>query len=269
MVDDETLACSGCSARYPVRRGVPALVTPQSVLAKSLAEPLLAEEAHKPGKALGTDADRQRDYWETDTAHRPVEHPIVEGFARQRWRHLEGALPLREVHTALDVGAGSGFSSAYAPEHLDLTATDGSWRMLFRNPVKHRLLADAMQLPFEDNSFDLVFCWELLHHVDEPWRVIAEMARVSRRFVFFFEPNPWNLAQAGFAVADPEHRWVLRFTKGYTVAQVKRAGLKLLRYQRCGLIFPNKTPPLLYDVLKHAPFRVPFIGISQLVVAEK
>lgn len=263
--DADSLACTGCNARYPVRNGVPALVTPHSVLYKSLVD----EDPKKPKAALGTDADRQRDYWETDTAHRPVDHPIVEGFARQRWRHLQRALPLHEVTTALDVGAGSGFSSVYAPPHLDVTATDGSWRMLFRHPGKQRVLADAMKLPFDDASFDLVFCWELLHHVNEPWQVIAEMARVSRRFVFFFEPNPWNLAQAGFAVADPEHRWVLRFTKGYTLKQVKRAGLRLRTYERCGLIFPNKTPAPLYQVLKHAPFRVPFIGISQLVVAEK
>src|SRR5687768_9785227 len=85
--DDDTIVCAGCNARYPVRNGVPALVTPQSVLYKSLVD----DDPKKPGvAAVGTDADRQRDYWETDTAHRPVDHPIVEGFAKQRWRHLEG-----------------------------------------------------------------------------------------------------------------------------------------------------------------------------------
>jgi hypothetical protein len=95
------------------------------------------------------------------------------------------------------------------------------------------------------------------------------MARVSRRHVLFFEPNPWNAAQAAFSIVDPEHRWVLRFTKRYTLEQVRRAGLSPVRYQRVGLIFPNKTPERLFPWLRRLPFRVPQIGISQLVIAEK
>lgn len=258
------LVCE-CGAHYPVHDNVPALVTPQSPLFGSLQR----EHASRPERlALGTDAARQRDYWETDTWYRPVDHPIVEGFARQRWAHLEGALPLQEVKTALDVGAGNGFSSIYGPRHIDVTATDGSWRMISRHPGKHRVIADAFALPFADAAFDLVFCWELLHHVDEPWRALQEMARCSRRFVLFFEPNPWNAAQAGFAAADPEHRWVLRFTRDYTLDQVKKAGLKLRRYERCGLIFPNKTPAALFHILRRLPFAIPLVGISQLVIAE-
>ncbi len=36
--------------------------------------------------AFSTDAARQRDYWESDDVHRAVDHPIVEGFSRQRWQ---------------------------------------------------------------------------------------------------------------------------------------------------------------------------------------
>jgi SAM-dependent methyltransferase/uncharacterized protein YbaR (Trm112 family) len=263
--EGDTLVCAQCAARYPSVAGLPSLVPESSPLRRSLD----AEAAARPSRvATGTDANRQADYWETDTWYREVDHPIVAGFSQQRWQHLASRLPLSELRSALDVGAGNGFSTRYAPAHLDIVATDGSARMLTRHPGEKRVLADATALPFDDGSFDLVYCWELLHHVDEPWRALAEMRRVSSRYVVFFEPNPWNVAQAGFALADPEHRWVLRFRQRYTRDQAERAGLRVLTYERCGLIFPNKTPAPLYALLKHLPYRVPFVGISQLVIAE-
>lgn len=40
--------------------------------------------------------------------------------------------------------------------------------------------ADAFDLPFEDDRFDLVVCRHMLQAVPEPERVVAEMARVAR-----------------------------------------------------------------------------------------
>jgi ubiquinone/menaquinone biosynthesis C-methylase UbiE len=39
---------------------------------------------------------------------------------------------------------------------------------------------DATHLPFEDASFDVVVCCLALHHMEEPRRVLREMARVCR-----------------------------------------------------------------------------------------
>ena len=262
----DALTCTSCKTAYGVRDGVPSLVAPESPLFASIAR----EQAAASPTTFGTDAHRQRDYWEMEeTPYREVGHPVVEGFSRQRWDHLARRLDLASIHTALDVGAGNGFSTVYAPPHMRLVATDGSWRMLSKHPGEDRVLADATALPFADASFDLVFCWELSHHVNEPWRALQEMARVSSRYVLFFEPNPWNVAQAAFSVVDREHRWVLRFSRKYTLDQVRRAGLKPIRYERVGLIFPNKTPAPLFEVLKRLPFRIPVAGISQLVIAAR
>jgi SAM-dependent methyltransferase/uncharacterized protein YbaR (Trm112 family) len=259
--DGGALRCASCGRGYPIRNGIPICVAEGS--------PLHAERETLPPQGSATDSGRQRDYWEADTVHRDARHPVVEGFSRQRWARLGRLIDLGTLRSALDVGAGNGFSSLYAPPHLDIVATDGSWRMLSRHPGRARVIADAMALPFDDGAFDLVFCWELLHHIDAPWRALREMARVSRKHVLFFEPNPLNPAQFLFALYDREHRWVLRFSRGYVVDQVRRAGLHALTFERCGLIFPNMTPLALFRVLEHVPFRVPVFGISQLVVAEK
>jgi ubiquinone/menaquinone biosynthesis C-methylase UbiE len=39
--------------------------------------------------------------------------------------------------------------------------------------------ADGNKLPFENGSFDLVLCNSVLHHLEQPERLLAEMARVA------------------------------------------------------------------------------------------
>jgi SAM-dependent methyltransferase len=215
-----------------------------------------------------TDLAPQDAYWE-DQLHRDVDHPVVEGFARQRWEHLARLLPLDEIHSALDVGGGTGFSSHFAPNHMRCVSCDLSRHVLSRSPVRRRLQADALSLPFAGDSFDLVFCWEVLHHLASPYLALKEMGRVSGRFVVVFEPNPFNPGQLVFSLIDREHRRVLRYTKQYMLEQVERAGLKTLSFHRGGLIFPNRTPRWLFGGLRALPYRLPLVGITQLVVASK
>ena len=40
--------------------------------------------------------------------------------------------------------------------------------------------ADANQIPFRDGSFDLVVCNSVLHHLAEPQKLLAEIARVTK-----------------------------------------------------------------------------------------
>jgi ubiquinone/menaquinone biosynthesis C-methylase UbiE len=42
------------------------------------------------------------------------------------------------------------------------------------------LVADANRLPLPDASFDLVLCNSVLHHLENPARLLAEMARVAK-----------------------------------------------------------------------------------------
>jgi SAM-dependent methyltransferase len=49
--------------------------------------------------------------------------------------------------------------------------------------------ASAERLPFADNSFDLVFCFDVMHHVADPRAMAAEMVRVTRRHFFLSEAN--------------------------------------------------------------------------------
>jgi SAM-dependent methyltransferase len=48
---------------------------------------------------------------------------------------------------------------------------------------------DAENLALSDESYDVVFAHEVLHHCRSPHRALCEMLRVSREFVIFQEPN--------------------------------------------------------------------------------
>lgn len=55
------------------------------------------------------------------------------------------------------------------------------------NSADIQLNAEAIALP--DASYDLVFAHATLHHCRSPYKALAEMLRVAKRWVVFFEPN--------------------------------------------------------------------------------
>lgn len=260
-MEEGRLRCSGCQAAYAVRNGIPLFAHHDGL-------PSAGREGDSAG-TLRTSDDRQRTYWESQLLHRDVDHQVVAGFSRQRWDHVGTLLDLTQVAEVLDVGCGNGFSTVYVPHGLRAVGCDASIRMLQRHPGAEVVMANAMELPFPSSHFDLVTCWEVLHHVSQPSRVLAEMGRVARRWIVIFESNPLNPLQVAFALLDREHRWVLRNSRAYLLAQLRAAGLECVAYQRVGVTFPNKTPEWLYPLVRRLPFRVPLLGISQLLVARK
>lgn len=96
----------------------------------------------------------------------------------------------------LEVGAGTGRMWQVAmdrvPRGWRLTLTDRSdgmlaelQRLATQLRQEHGIdatasLADAMRLPFQDASFDLVFANHMLYHVPDPAQGIAELRRVLR-----------------------------------------------------------------------------------------
>ncbi len=144
--------------------------------------------------------------------------------------------------------------------------------MLAVNPLpKKRLrVIDAENLPLKDNSYDLVYTWEVLHHVPNPQSAVNEMARVSKKYVVIFEPNRNNLFQLLFGLLTKQERGTLRSSKRYLKKLCKKAGLKIIACDYVGKIPPNKTPAFLMPLMKRLPFKSTVIsGISIAIVAEK
>lgn len=99
---------------------------------------------------------------------------------------LRGLLAVSGEERALDVGTGAGaFAIALAPLVREVVGVDIVPELLAegrkRAPENVELVeADAIALPFERGSFDLVASARTLHHVLRPELVVAEMNRVLR-----------------------------------------------------------------------------------------
>ncbi len=224
-------------------------------------------------KSQYLDRDFQEKFWSVTKNARGFDHPVVELFARQRVDYVKQFIDLPRVDGAFDVGCGDGFATYYFSKDIPLVeGGDISEFMLENNPLDKRLLKviDAENLDLPDGSYDLVYLWEVLHHLGNPARALTEMARVSRRYVVIFEPNRANIMQFLFGLLNREERGTLRSSKAYLEGLTRQAGLEIIACDYCGKIPPNKTPKWLFDLVKRLPFKSSRLtGISVAVVARK
>ncbi|MBI4690187.1 MAG: class I SAM-dependent methyltransferase [Nitrospirae bacterium] len=145
---------------------------------------------------------------------------------------------------------------------------DYSQRMIEMNPVKKTSVMDACNLQFRDNSFDIVFCHGLLHHVEDMDKVIREMKRVSRKYVIILEPNRNNPIMFLYSALVKEERKTLKFSLSYLRKNVRRNGLHIMASFSHGMMVTNKLPVLLLPVLRFLQFRQPF-GMTNFIIATK
>jgi ubiquinone/menaquinone biosynthesis C-methylase UbiE len=87
--------------------------------------------------------------------------------------------------SALDVGCGPGHVMELVSPHMDVRGLDLDPAMVSEAKSRGLNVAQgpAEKLPFEDGSFDIVYCTFLLLWVKDPVKVVSEMARVSKRWV--------------------------------------------------------------------------------------
>jgi demethylmenaquinone methyltransferase / 2-methoxy-6-polyprenyl-1,4-benzoquinol methylase len=104
----------------------------------------------------------------------------------RRWRRLvREAVVARPGERVLDIAAGTGTSSEpFADAGVDVVPADFSLGMLRvgnrRRPDLAFTAADAMRLPFADDSFDAVTMSFGLRNVAEPLVALREFLRVTR-----------------------------------------------------------------------------------------
>jgi len=66
-------------------------------------------------------------------------------------------------------------------KHVDYTTTD------LKSPIAD-IKADICDLPFEDNSYDVIFCNHVLEHITDDKKAMQELYRVMK-------PNGWGIFQ--------------------------------------------------------------------------
>jgi ubiquinone/menaquinone biosynthesis C-methylase UbiE len=127
---------------------------------------------------------------------------IDDTFIAHAERLLGTRISSARAGRVLDIGAGPGQIARKLAKHLPgwlLLGVDRSPNMIREARVAQRaeeppsdtanlhsvaevefLVADANRLPFPDASFDLVLCNSVLHHLENPAQLLAEIARVAK-----------------------------------------------------------------------------------------
>jgi ubiquinone/menaquinone biosynthesis C-methylase UbiE len=139
---------------------------------------------------------------------------IAEDFAHTRahpWQEMKDFMPfIKEGAAVLDIGCGSGRTFDLLEEKkVQFTGTDISEGMLEHckkkyednvlNPVFEK--ADAADLPYDDNAFDVVTGIAVLHHLPSyelRKKALEEMKRVVKPGGYILLTN-WNLWQLKYA----------------------------------------------------------------------
>jgi len=113
-------------------------------------------------------------------------------FGRLVKRRIERAINhmnIAATDTVLDLGIGTGASLGFYPSHGRVIGIDLSAGMLreCRKKIREQRFdnvtvfqANALQLPFADNSFDHVFISHVITVVSDPYQLVREAQRVCK-----------------------------------------------------------------------------------------
>lgn len=114
------------------------------------------------------------------------------GLIQPNWKGLKSRqiidrLRPREDELVLDVGCGLGtllstMHSIYRTRGVGIDFSHAGMKAaISSNPCDNDYhVADALMLPFRDESFDLAVSYDVIEHVTEPRRFVSEMARVLK-----------------------------------------------------------------------------------------
>ncbi len=212
----------------------------------------------------------QKDYWERKALaeRRPPGHPVVRHYALSKIMEIRKTVKIQPGQRLLDLGCGNGFFSQPFSEICQTVGVDYSQAMLQANPLDSKFGMDANRLAFQDMAFDVVFCHALLHHVEDPGKVLSEMRRVSRKYVVVMEPNRANPLMCLFSALVAEERSALKFSLSYLKGLLEKNGLKVMEAFSHGMTVPNKTPPFLLPLLTPLDFRQPW-GMTNILIAKR
>lgn len=110
----------------------------------------------------------------------------------EEWRTVRGWLPRNTRGRALDVGAGNGIASyalardgwdtfAVEPDKSELVGSGAIMKLASETGYDMHVVQEfGENLPFPENSFDIVYARQVLHHARDLFRLCGELCRVLK-----------------------------------------------------------------------------------------
>lgn len=122
----------------------------------------------------------------------PIKRWMLENFKKQLVAQVVALQPT----SILDVGCGEGFIAEEILKQLpgvSYTGIDMSEEAVAcakeLNPEATITTGDVLDLKFDDESFDLVICSEVLEHVKPPIAALSELRRVTKKYLVLSVPH--------------------------------------------------------------------------------
>ena len=168
----------------------------------------------------------------------PIQKALIDNFYKTFYKMLK---PLK-VTSILDVGCGEGFTLKKLEEKKIGKKNEGIdyssdaikiGRKIY--PELNLKKGDVYKLDYPDNSFDLAICTEVLEHLADPAKAVAEIKRVTKKYIVFSVPNEPFFIMANFLRGKylkrfgnhPEH--INHWTMGGFESFLKKQGLTVVK----------------------------------------
>ena len=190
----------------------------------------------------------------------------IDFFTQAKVRHLMEIVHNRWGNTqnlrVLDLGCGVGTTDSLLNHQFGkLVGLDLEEEFITKaksnNPWVKYQVYDGQKIPFQDESFDLVFSICVLHHVPPAqWDAFCkEMARVTKRggLSVIFEHNPWNPLTRKVVRDCPFDRDAVLLPCSKTTELLKAARLEVQSQYILFFPFFSKSTAWIEKKLRHFP----------------
>jgi len=132
------------------------------------------------------------DNYKKHTHKNPIQRLLLWNF----FKNLLDLISEKKVDSILDVGCGEGFTLNRLKEHGIGKRLEGIEYLKDAIELGKKTYPDIKitegsiyDLPYKDNSFDLVLCTEVLEHLDDPRKALQQLIRVSKKYLVVSVPN--------------------------------------------------------------------------------
>lgn len=132
------------------------------------------------------------DNFKKHTSNNPLQKLLIDNFKKT----LAAEIKKLNISSILDAGCGEGFTLEYLRVRKIGKTYEGvdflEKAVEIGNKVHPKITlkkASVYELPYKDNSFDLVLSTEVLEHLEDPKKALKEIFRVSKKYILLSVPN--------------------------------------------------------------------------------
>ncbi len=215
------------------------------------------------------------DYWERFEllSRRAPNHPCVYNFVFSKLFLIRKKLDLNSIQNGLEIGCGNGSFTIQLKNIIsNIVGIDLSSIMLNlcrKNSNLDLIRSSVLKLPFRDNSFDLIFSANVLHHLKNPSRGLKEVSRVTKKYYILIEPNRNNLLMAIFALFNKNEQGLIRLSLKNLKNLLLMYKFQIIDSFSTGFIAPNRLPTFLKRIFRAPDLKKMRFGLYNVILSKK